>query len=75
MSESRWRKSTHSGGANSTCVEVTTWRKSTHSGGANQACVEVADASAVLVRDTTNREGFMLSVPAAAWSAFLVTIR
>ena len=75
MNESPWRKSSYSGGANSTCVEVTTWRKSTYSGGANQACVEVATASAVFVRDTTNREGFTLSVPAATWSAFLATIR
>jgi Domain of unknown function (DUF397) len=75
MSESPWRKSTHSGGANQGCVEVKTWRKSTYSGGANQSCVEVATASAVLVRDTTNRAGCTLSVPADAWSAFLATIR
>jgi hypothetical protein len=28
----------------------------------------------VLVRDTTDREGIMLSVPAAAWSAFLARL-
>jgi hypothetical protein len=37
--------------------------------------VEVATAGAVLVRDTTNRDGATLSVPAAAWNAFLATIR
>jgi hypothetical protein len=51
------------------------WRKSTYSGGANSTCVEVAAASAVLVRDTTNRDGFTLSVPAAAWTAFLAALR
>jgi hypothetical protein len=31
-------------------------------------------ANAVLVRDTVNRDGVTLSVPAGAWSAFLATI-
>jgi hypothetical protein len=29
----------------------------------------------VLVRDTTNRDGYMLSVPSAAWGAFLAALR
>ncbi|HUN37619.1 MAG TPA: DUF397 domain-containing protein [Trebonia sp.] len=32
-------------------------------------------ASMVLVRDTTNRAGLTLSVPADAWTAFLGTLR
>jgi Domain of unknown function (DUF397) len=51
------------------------WRTSTHSGGANSTCVEIAAASAVLVRDTTDRNGPVLGIPAAAWSAFLATLR
>lgn len=51
------------------------WRKSSHSGGNTGSCLEVATADAVLVRDTTNRDGATLSVPAGAWSAFLATIR
>jgi hypothetical protein len=52
------------------------WRKSTYSGANGGSCVEVAsDYAALLVRDTTNRQGFTLSVPPRAWSAFLATIR
>jgi Domain of unknown function (DUF397) len=74
-SDSPWRKSSYSSGVQGECVEVGTWRKSSYSSGGQSQCVEVAAASAVLVRDTTNREGCTLSVPAPAWSAFLATIR
>jgi hypothetical protein len=51
------------------------WRKSTHSDGTGGSCVEVADvARVVLVRDTTDRDGLTLSVPARAWTAFLATL-
>ncbi|HEX4831439.1 MAG TPA: DUF397 domain-containing protein [Trebonia sp.] len=50
------------------------WRKSTYSGGANSNCVEVATAAAVLVRDTTDRDGVTLGIPAGAWSVFLATL-
>jgi hypothetical protein len=52
-----------------------TWRKSSYSSANGGACVEVATTDAVLVRDTTDRGGFTLSVPAAAWAAFLTTVR
>jgi hypothetical protein len=39
------------------------------------ACVEVASAGAVLVRDTTDRAGITLSVPASAWRAFISEVR
>ena len=51
------------------------WRKSSYSDGNGGACVEVADvASMVLVRDTTNRDGTTLSVPAYAWQRFTATL-
>lgn len=51
------------------------WRKSSHSGGNGGNCVEVGSADAVLIRDTTDREGCTLSVPASVWQAFLATVR
>jgi hypothetical protein len=46
------------------------WRTASYTGG-NGNCVEVADATrVVLVRDTKNREGGTLSIPADAWQAF-----
>jgi hypothetical protein len=51
-------------------VDGATWRKATYSGNSGN-CVEVADTTrAVLVRDTGDRDGAMLSVPASAWQAF-----
>ena len=51
------------------------WRKSSYSG-ANGSCVETASGSGViLVRDTTDRGGITLDVPAVAWAAFLDTLR
>jgi hypothetical protein len=71
-----WRKSTHSGSSNDACVEVADWRKSTHSSGSGNACVEVADAGrVVLIRDTTDRAGAVLGVPATTWRAFTATLR
>lgn len=47
------------------------WRKSTYSNANGGACIEAASGSGViLVRDTTNRDGCMLSIPAAAWEKF-----
>jgi hypothetical protein len=52
------------------------WRKSSYSNGGANACVEVGTSiDRVAVRDTTDREGATLSVPAAAWTAFLGTLR
>ena len=50
------------------------WRKASYSSN-GEACVEVAAGDAVLIRDTTNRAGLTLSVPAATWTAFLSTLR
>jgi hypothetical protein len=46
------------------------WRKSTYSDGNGGDCVELAsDAGAILVRDTTNRDGATLTFTARAWHA------
>ena len=51
------------------------WRVATYTGG-NGNCVEVADATrVVLVRDTKDRSGAVLSIPADAWQAFTATIK
>jgi hypothetical protein len=52
------------------------WRKSSYSGSGGGSCVEVASASSgVAVRDTTDREGFTLPLPAAAWAKFIISLR
>lgn len=52
------------------------WRKSSYSGGANGSCVETASTSGVvLVRDTTDRDGRTLSIPAGAWCVFTDTLK
>jgi Domain of unknown function (DUF397) len=52
------------------------WRKSTRSSGNGGACVEVGHAArAVLVRDTTDRDGGTLAFEAGAWRAFLASLR
>jgi hypothetical protein len=47
------------------------WRKSSYSANGGQDCVEVAGDSAVLVRDTTDRDGGTLAFSAKAWQAFV----
>ena len=51
------------------------WRKSSHSGSNGGECVEVATAGDVLVRDTADRSGPVLTFTADAWRAFTATIR
>jgi len=47
------------------------WRKASYSGSGGGSCVEVADADrVVLVRDTTDRAGGTLAIPASAWQTF-----
>ena len=51
------------------------WRKSSYSGANGGSCVETASgAGVILVRDTTDRDGFTLSVPAEGWAKFTATI-
>ena len=51
------------------------WRKSSYSGSNGGECVEVAATGAVLVRDTADRNGPMLTFTADAWRAFTAAIR
>ena len=67
-----WRSSSYSGGSGN-CVQVG-WRTSSYSGG-NGACVQVASApDRVLVRDSKDPGGPVLTVPTPAWRAFLSTV-
>ncbi|MCX4473339.1 hypothetical protein C5N14_18680 [Micromonospora sp. MW-13] len=49
------------------------WRKSTKSGNNGGSCVEVADnlPGVVLVRDTKDRDGGMLTFAPGAWRGFV----
>jgi Domain of unknown function (DUF397) len=52
------------------------WRKSSYSNAQGGDCVEAASGDRVVsVRDTTDREGCTLSVPAAAWARFMASLR
>jgi hypothetical protein len=56
--------------------DVTTWRKSTYSADNNGNCVEVGEAGpAVMVRDTKDRAGAVLTFGADAWERFAATVR
>jgi hypothetical protein len=52
------------------------WRKSSYSGQSGGNCVEVADDDGrVLVRDTKDRQGPMLTVGSSAWQRFVERLR
>jgi Domain of unknown function (DUF397) len=51
------------------------WRKSSYSGDNGGECVEVATAGTVLVRDTADRNGPVLTFTPDAWRAFTTAIR
>ncbi|MGW8973748.1 DUF397 domain-containing protein [Streptomyces platensis] len=53
------------------------WRKSSYSDGGEDNCVEVSDGfhGAVPVRDSKHPAGGVLLFPAAAWSAFIATVK
>jgi hypothetical protein len=55
----------------------TPWRTSTYSSGNGGQCVEAGNTtpSAVLVRDTVNRDGGTLAFSPSAWRAFTEKIR
>jgi Domain of unknown function (DUF397) len=51
------------------------WRTSSYSTGDGGQCVEVASGDQVMVRDTTDRVGPMLSFAADAWRTFTASVR
>jgi hypothetical protein len=51
------------------------WRKSSYSSANGGSCVEVAADDVIMVRDTTNRDGFTLGVPVEAWRQLLNDVR
>ena len=52
------------------------WRKSTYSDATGGSCVELATATdGVTVRDTTNRDGAVLDIPAEAWARFARSLK
>jgi hypothetical protein len=55
--------------------QVTNWRKSTASATGEQ-CVEVGStAGTIAIRDTHDRGGHALQVPAATWARFTASLR
>ncbi len=54
-----------------------TWPGATYSGNGGANCVEagVAARGRVLVRDTTDRDGAVLDLPADAWDRFTASLR
>jgi Domain of unknown function (DUF397) len=73
-----WRKSSHSSGDGTNCVEVAAvWHKSSRSTGTGGDCVEVTPnpAGTVAVRDSKDRGGPQLSVGDRAWSRFVQGIK
>jgi hypothetical protein len=57
-------------------IDSASWRKSTYSGTNGGSCVEAADeAGRILVRDTTDRGGVVMSVSPDAWRRFISKLR
>ncbi len=51
------------------------WRKASYSNG-GENCVEAGNGNGmVLVRDTTDRQGFTLAVPASAWASLVASVK
>ncbi len=51
------------------------WRKSSYSDANGGQCIEVASDGVVRVRDTTDRDGTLITVSRAAWERFMAAIR
>ncbi|MEV0840996.1 DUF397 domain-containing protein [Actinocatenispora sera] len=73
-----WRTSSRSSSSGGNCVEVGAgrWRVSAHSSGGGASRVEGGDVpDAVAVRDSKDRDGGMLVVGTAPWTAFVAAVR
>ncbi|MGG2458872.1 DUF397 domain-containing protein [Streptomyces sp. RGM 3693] len=71
-----WFKSSYSGSAGGNCLEAAyAWRKSSHSGDEGGNCLEVsASHTTIHIRDSKNPDGPVLTLPAAAWGAFVADV-
>jgi hypothetical protein len=57
-------------------IDSAPWRKSSYSGTNGGDCVEAANMDGrILVRDTAERRGVVLSVSPDAWCSFAATLR
>jgi len=57
-------------------IDTAQWRKSSYSGTNGGSCVEAADlGGSILVRDTTDRGGVVLSISPATWQRLTATLR
>ena len=57
-------------------IDSAPWRKSSYSGTNGGSCVEAADLEGrILVRDTTDRDGVVLSISRDAWHRLTTTLR
>jgi Domain of unknown function (DUF397) len=73
-----WRKSSHSSGDGTNCVEVAAvWRKSSCSTGNGSNCIGVTHhrPGLVAVRDSKDRTGPQLALSDRAWSQFVQGIK
>lgn len=71
-----WFKSSYSSGDGDDCVEVAlSWRKSSYSGGDGDDCVEIATCPTTIhIRDSKDKAGPQLTVPAESWAAFVADV-
>ena len=51
------------------------WRTSSYSSGDGGQCVEVTSGDEIMVRDTTDRRGPMLTFTADAWRTFTAGVK
>ncbi|ARF55008.1 DUF397 domain-containing protein [Streptomyces gilvosporeus] len=73
-SDLAWFKSSYSGSSGDDCVEVAlSWRKSSYSSGSSGDCVEIATcpSTTIHIRDSKDKEGPQLVVPAESWTDFV----
>lgn len=81
VAQTSWRKSSYSHGEGTDCVEVA-WRKSSYSHDVGTDCVEVAwrshqppsTSDRILLRDSKNPSGPMLTVTTTAWQQLVVAV-
>jgi hypothetical protein len=73
--EPAWRVATYTG-SNGNCTQIASWRVATYTGASGGNCVEVGDADrAILVRDSKDRAGRTLTIPATAWQSFTNSLK